>query len=283
MLDRHGLVHRRRRPRRAATGTDLSRPTEPNALWCADYKGEFMLGDRRYCYPLTITDFASRYLLTCEALTTTQEKFAFTAFEQTFQAFGLPETIRTDNGIPFASGQALYGLSKLSVWWLRLGIQIERIQPGPPQQNGRHERMHLTLKREATKPAGANILQQQARFDTFVQQYNHDRPHQALAMRVPADVYTRSPRGYRGLEELTYPFHDGTFTVTHCGRICFKGRKVNLSHVFAGQNVGVTQVSERIWLVTFMRYDLGYFDDETCRLEPIENPFGPKVLPMSSE
>ena len=283
VLDRHGLVHRRRRPRRAATGTELSRPTEPNALWCADYKGEFMLGDRRYCYPLTITDFASRYLLTCDALTTTQEKFAFTAFEQTFQAFGLPETIRTDNGIPFASGQALYGLSKLSVWWLRLGIQIERIQPGQPQQNGRHERMHLTLKREATKPAGANVLQQQARFDTFVQQYNHDRPHQALAMRVPADVYTRSPRVYRGLEELTYPFHDGTFTVTHCGRICFKGRKVNLSHVFAGQNVGVTQVGERIWLVTFMRYDLGYFDDETCRLEPIENPFGPKVLPMCSE
>ena len=283
VLDRHGLVHRRRRPRRAATGTALSRPTEPNALWCADYKGEFMLGDRRYCYPLTITDFASRYLLTCEALTTTQEKFAFTAFEQTFRAFGLPETIRTDNGIPFASGQALYGLSKLSVWWLRLGIQIERIQPGQPQQNGRHERMHLTLKREATKPAGANVLQQQARFDTFVQQFNHDRPHQALAMRVPADVYTRSPRVYRGLEELTYPFHDATFTVTQCGRICFKGRKVNLSHVFAGQNVGVTQVGDRIWLVTFMRYDLGYFDDETCRLEPIDNPFGPKVLPMCSE
>jgi putative transposase len=283
VLDRHGLVHRRRRPRRAVTGTELSRPTEPNALWCADYKGEFMLGDRRYCYPLTITDFASRYLLTCEALSTTQEKFAFTGFERTFKEFGLPAVIRTDNGVPFASAHAIYGLSKLAVWWLRLGIQIERIKPGHPQQNGRHERMHLTLKKEATKPAGANVLQQQARFDTFVQQYNHDRPHQALAMRVPADVYTRSPRVYRGLEELTYPFHDGTFTVTHCGRICFKGRKVNLSHVFAGQNVGVTQVSERIWLVTFMRYDLGYFDDETCRLEPIENPFGPKVLPMCSE
>jgi putative transposase len=166
---------------------------------------------------------------------------------------------------------------------LRLGIHLERIEPGHPQKNGRHERMHLTLKNEATKPASVNVLQQQARFDTFVQQYNHERPHQALAMRVPADLYTRSPRVYRGLEELTYPFHDATFTVTHCGRICFKGRKVNLSHVLAGQNVGVTQVADHLWLVTFMHYDLGYFDDEACRLEPIANPFGPKVLPMCSE
>jgi putative transposase len=283
VLDRYGLVRRRRRRRPGATGTALSRPTEPNALWCADYKGEFMLGNRQYCYPLTVTDFASRYLLTCDALSTTQEQFAFTAFERTFKEFGLPQAIRTDNGLPFASPMALYRLSKLSVWWLRLGIRIERIQPGHPQQNGRHERMHLTLKQEATKPAASNVLQQQARFDTFVQQYNQDRPHQALGMRVPADVYVRSPRVYRGLQELAYPFHDATFTVTQCGRICFKGRKVNLSHVFAGQNIGVTQVNERIWLVTFMHYDLGYFDDETCRLEPIENPFGPKVLPMCSE
>jgi putative transposase len=283
VLDRHSLVKRRKRRRHAATGTTLSRPADPNALWCADYKGEFMLGNRRYCYPLTITDFASRYLLTCEALATTQEQFAFTVFERTFKDFGLPQAIRTDNGLPFASAHALYGLSKLSVWWLRLGIQLERIQPGHPQQNGRHERMHLTLKREATKPAAANVLQQQARFDAFVARFNQERPHQALGMQVPAAVYRRSPRVYRGLEELTYPFHDGTFTVTQCGRICFKGRKVNLSHVFAGQNVGVTQVGERTWLVTFMQYDLGYFDDETCRLEPIDNPFGPKVLPMSSE
>jgi putative transposase len=284
VLDRHGLVKRRRRRRAAAaTGIALSRPDQPNALWCADYKGEFMLGDRRYCYPLTITDFASRYLLTCEALSTTQEKFAFTVFERTFKEFGLPHAIRTDNGVPFASAQALYGLSKLAVWWLRLGIEIERTKPGHPEQNGRHERMHLTLKKEATKPAAANVLQQQARFDTFVDQYNRDRPHQGLGMKVPADVYARSPRVYRGLEALTYPFHDATFTVTQCGRICFKARKVNLSHVFAGQNVGVTQVGDRVWLVTFMRYDLGYFDDETCRLEPIENPFTPKVLPMSSE
>ena len=242
-----------------------------------------MLGNRRSSYPLTITDFASRYLLTCEALSTTQEKFAFTVFERTFKEFGLPRAIRTDNGVPFASAHALYGLSKLAVWWLRLGIEIERTKPGHPEQNGRHERMHLTLKQDATKPAAANVLQQQARFDAFVDQYNRDRPHQALGMKVPADVYARASRVYRGLEELTYPFHDATFTVTQCGRICFKGRKVNLSHVFAGQNVGVTQVGERIWLVTFMRYDLGYFDDETCRLEPIDNPFAPKLSPMSSE
>jgi putative transposase len=169
------------------------------------------------------------------------------------------------------------------VWWLPLGIQIERIRPGHPEQNGRHERMHLTLKQEATKPAAANVLQQQARFDAFIDCFNHERPHQALDMQVPGARYTPSPRRYRGLDALAYPFHDWTATVTTCGRICYNGRKINLSQVFAGQNVGVKQVSDRIWLVTFMDYDLGFFDDETCRLEPIENPFGPKVLPMSPE
>jgi len=283
VLDRHGLVKRRRRRHHSSAATFLSRPVEPNALWCADYKGEFRLGNRQYCYPLTITDFASRYLLACDALSTTHATFAFTVFDRAFKDFGLPLAIRTDNGVPFAAPTGLYRLSKLAVWWLRLGIRLERIAPGHPQQNGRHERMHLTLKTAATKPAGANVLQQQARFDAFIEEYNHERPHQALTMKVPADVYTRSPRVYRGLEDLSYPFHDTAITVTHCGRICFKGRKVNLSQAFAGQNVGVTQVGERIWLVTFMQYDLGYFDDETCRLEPIENPFGPKVLPMSPE
>ncbi len=133
----------------------------------------------------------------------------------------------------------------------------------------------------ARAPAARNVLQQQARFDTFVHQFNAERPHEALEMRVPADVSNPSPRPYRGLTPLEYPLHDWSATVTTCGRICYRGRKVNVSQVFAGQLVGVRQVSERIWLVTFMDYDLGYFDDETCRLEPIENPFGPKVLPMS--
>jgi putative transposase len=283
VLDRHGLVQRRSRRRSRAHGTTLTQPVQPNELWCADYKGEFMLANREYCYPLTITDFASRYLIACDALSTTKEVYAFAVFERAFKDFGLPGTIRTDNGVPFSSPFALYGLSKLAVWWLRLGIQIERIKPGHPEQNGRHERMHLTLKTEATKPAAANVLQQQGRFDAFVDRYNQERPHQALGMRVPSDLYTRSARPYRGLCELDYPFHDWTATVTRCGRICWNRRKINLSVVFAGQNVGVKQVSDRVWLVSFMDYDLGYFDDETCRLEPIENPFGPKVLPMSPE
>lgn len=283
VLDRHGLVHRRKRRRRRGTGTALSQANSPNALWCADFKGEFRLGNRRYCYPLTITDFATRYLLTCEALSTTAEAYAFAVFERTFKDFGLPRAIRTDNGVPFASAHALYGLSKLSVWWLRLGVGIERIRPGHPEQNGRHERMHLTLKQQATKPAVANLLQQQARFDAFVREYNDERPHQALEMKVPAELYVPSDRPYRGLSELDYPLHDWASTVTTCGRICFRNRKVNLSQVFAGQQVGVCQVDEHIWLVTFMHYDLGYFDDETCRLEPIDNPFGPSVLPMSPE
>lgn len=284
VLDRHGLVKRRaRRPRRRLTGTPLSWPATPNRLWCADYKGEFVLGNRQYCYPLTITDFSSRYLLACEALSTTKERYAFTVFERAFQEFGLPEAIRTDNGVPFASAHALYGLSKLAVWWLRLGIGLERIAPGHPEQNGRHERLHLTLKNEATRPAVANMLQQQARFDTFVHQFNHDRPHQALDMATPASCYQPSTRPYEGLEELEYPGHDWTALITACGRLCYENRKVNVSQVFAGQKVGVKQVDDHIWLVTFMHYDLGYFDDETGRLEPIDNPFGSKLLPMSPE
>ena len=280
VLDRHGLVSRGRKRRYRAQGTTLSKPLRPNDLWCADYKGEFMLVDRRYCYPLTISDFASRYLLACEALGSTKEIYAFTVFERVFKDFGLPKAIRTDNGVPFASPHALFGLSKLSVWWLRLGIHIERIQPGRPQQNGRHERMHLTLKKETTKPAAQNFLQQQARFDEFLDCYNDERPHQALDMKYPAELYQRSPRPYHGLDELHYPFHDRTITVTQCGRICFGRRKINLSTVFAGQNVGVKEVSDRIWLVSFMDYDLGFFDHEIGRLGTAENPFAAKVLPM---
>jgi putative transposase len=199
VLDRHGLVTcRSRRVRQRLTGTPLSWPAAPNRLWCADDKGEFLLGNRRYCYPLTITDFASRYLLACEALSTTKERYAFTVFERAFQEHGLPDAIRTDNGVPFASAHALYGLSKLAVWWLRLGIGLERIAPGHPEQNGRHERLHLTLKTDATRPPSANVLQQQARFDTFVHQFNHERPHQALEMATPASRYQPSARAYPG-------------------------------------------------------------------------------------
>jgi putative transposase len=195
----------------------------------------------------------------------------------------LPAAIRTDNGVPFASPNSLFGLSKLSVWWLRLGIEIERIQPAHPEQNGRHERMHLTLKKEATKPASKNFLKQQERFDRFMHVFNDERPHQALGMKYPTELYVSSSRPYKGLSDLEYPFHDRTITVSNCGRICIGRRKINLSIVFAGQNVGIKEVSDKVWLVSFMQYDLGFFDHETGRITSAENPFGAKMLPMCPE
>ena len=282
VLDRHGLVSRPRLRRGTrAQGTALSQGLNPNDLWCADYKGEFVLGNKRYCYPLTVTDHASRFLLLCEALESNKEDSAFRAFERLFQERGLPQAIRSDNGVPFASPNGLFNLSKLSVWWLRLGISIERIRPGHPQQNGRHERMHLTLKQETTRPAAANILQQQAKFDAFLEEFNQERPHEALAMKSPADVYIASRRTYLGIPEPHYPFHDKTVFVTSCGRLCLFRKKINLSTSLAGQAVGIKEVDQGIWLVSFMDYDLGYIDLEEKTLQPLQNPFGPKVLPMS--
>ena len=278
VLDRHGLVTRKKRRRYKAQGTPLGSASEVNALWCADYKGEFRLGNRQYCYPLTVTDYRSRYLLSCEGISSTKAAFAFAVFERTFKEFGLPTAIRTDNGTPFASANALFGLSKLSVWWLRLGIRIERIKPGCPQQNGRHERMHLTLKKEATKPAAFNFLQQQERFDTFKEVYNNERPHQALGGAYPGDLYTPSARVYAPPDEPDYPFHDRTVRVTRCGRICIGKRKINLSTVFAGQILGLREVEDQIWLVSFLNYDLGFFDNKENRVEPATNPFTPEKV-----
>jgi transposase InsO family protein len=281
VLDRHGLVKRFGRPRQRATGTALSVGANPNDLWCADFKGEFKLGNGRYCYPLTVTDHASRFLLLCEALESTREDLAFTAFEQLFAERGLPLAIRSDNGVPFASPNALFNLSKLSVWWLRLGIAIERIKPGQPQQNGRHERMHLTLKKEATRPPGMNSLQQQSRFDAFLHEFNSERPHEALAMKCPAEVYAASPRLYDGLPDLVYPLHDRDILVTNCGRICLHRKKINISTALAGQRLGIKEVDDGIWLVSFMHYNLGYIDLEQKTLQPLDNPFGPRLSPMS--
>jgi transposase InsO family protein len=281
VLDRHGLVKRARRRRNRAEGTPLSEGAAPNDLWCADFKGEFKLGNGRYCYPLTVTDQASRYLLMCEALESTREDLAFTAFERLFAERGLPGAIRSDNGVPFASPNGLYSLSKLSVWWLRLGIAIERIKPGHPQQNGRHERMHLTLKKEATRPAGMNSLQQQAKFDAFLEEFNTERPHEALDMACPAERYALSSRPYDGLPDVQYPFHDRDILVTACGRICMHRKKINISTVLAGQRLGITEVDEGIWLVSFMTYDLGYIDLEQRTLQTIDNPFGTRLSPMS--
>src|SRR5450631_1143383 len=281
VLDRHGLVERRGRVRRRAQGTALSLGQQPNELWCTDYKGEFLLGNHQYCYPLTVTDHASRFLLTCEALSSTKEAFAFTIFERLFKERGLPAQIRSDNGVPFASAHALFNLSKLAVWWLRLGIGIERIKPGHPQQNGRHERMHLTLKKEATRPPGFNSLQQQERFDAFVREFNAERPHEALDMKCPAEIYVASSRPYAGLPELTYPFHDRELLVTACGRLCLHRKRINVSTVLAGQKLGIKEVDDGIWLVSFMHYDLGYFDLEQKTLQPLDNPFGTRLSPMS--
>ncbi len=282
VLDRHGLVKRaHQRQRFTAKGTALSAAIAPNDLWCADFKGEFKLGNGRYCYPLTVTDQASRMLLACEALETTKEDGVFKAFQCLFAECGLPNAIRSDNGLPFASPNGLYNLSKLSVWWLRLGIALERIKPGHPQQNGRHERMHLTLKREATRPPGINSLQQQARFDEFLKEFNMERPHEALAMKVPGEIYSPSAKPYAGLPEVDYPFHDRDILVTACGRICMHRKKVNISTVMAGQRLGIKEVEDGIWLVSFMQYDLGYIDMEQKTLQTIDNPFGTRLSPMS--
>jgi transposase InsO family protein len=278
VLDRQGLVKRARERKTPAQGTRLSAAVAPNGLWCADFKGEFKLGNGRYCYPLTVTDQASRFLLMCEALESTREELAVTAFERLFAERGLPLSIRSDNGVPFASPNALFNLSRLSVWWLRLGIAIERIKPGHPQQNGRHERMHLTLKKEATRPPGSNILQQQGRFDAFVHEFNTERPHEALDMKCPAELYAASPRHYDGLPELFYPFHDRDVLVTACGRLCLHRKRINISSVLAGQKLGIKEVDDGIWLVSFMHYDLGYFDLEQKTLQPLDNPFGPKPV-----
>ncbi len=281
VLERHGLVrHKRAGARPKSQGTVLLGAQTPNELWCTDFKGEFMLADRRYCYPLTVTDFHSRFLLCCEGLESTREAMAMTVFERLFREYGLPQRIRSDNGVPFASAHALHGLSRLAVWWLRLGIEIERIKPGNPQQNGRHERMHRTLKQATTRPPAINMLQQQDKFEDFIREYNYERPHEALEMKTPSALYEPSIRPYEGLPPVEYPFHDRVITVTECGRICLERRKISLSTVLAGQNVGIKQVDDQIWQVSFMGYDLGFFDMDSCRVEPGPNPFGPRVLTM---
>ena len=278
VLDRHGLVKRGGGPRHRARGTPLSEGALPNDLWCADFKGEFKLGNGRYCYPLTVTDHASRFLLLCEALNSTREDPAITAFERLFRERGLPLAIRSDNGVPFASPNALFNLSKLSVWWLSSVLRSSVSNQAIPNKMVATSDWHLTLKREATRPPGLNSLQQQDRFDSFLLEFNEERPHEALDMKRPADLYTASTRRYDGLPELTYPVHDRDVVVTACGRLCLHRKKINISTVLAGQKLGIKEVDEGIWLVSFMHYDLGYFDLEQKTLQPLDNPFGPKPV-----
>lgn len=219
--------------------------------------------------------------MACEALETTKEGPVITAFERVFAERGLPDAIRTDNGLPFASSNGLYNLSKPSVWWLRLGITVERIRPGHPQQNGRHERMHLTLKQETARPPAMTIMAQHERFDAFIDEFNSGRPHDALDMGTPDQTYTPSIRSYLGLPDIDCPFHDKDILVTACGRICMHRKKINVSTVLAGQKLGIKEVDDGIWLVSFMAYDLGYIDLEQKTLQTIDNPFGPRLSPMS--
>lgn len=279
VLERNGLVNKKKRRGKKFTSIAgyLSNPQEPNDLWCTDFKGQFRMKNREYCYPLTITDFKSRYIIGCEALGSTKENPCYTVFEEAFREYGLPEAIRSDNGVPFACGNSHWGMSKLSVWWIRLGIKIERIAPGNPQQNGRHERMHRTLKLEATKPPKTNLLQQQERFFEFVSEYNQERPHQALDMKCPAEIYQKSPRPYRGLPDVTYPDFERTQMLSNCGRVCLKKMKIHISKSFANQPVGLREVDDQIWEVCFMDYQLGYFDEFSRIFSPTDDPFGIKL------
>ena len=198
-----------------------------------------------------------------------------------FAERGLPLAIRSDNGLPFASPNGLYNLSKLSVWWLRLGIVFERIRPGHPQENGRHERMHLTLKKEATRPPGRNILQQQMRFDAFISEFNTERPHEALSMKVPAEVYQTSAAPMKDCPRSATP-STTAMPSSPIAAVCASiARKINISTVMAGQKLGPKDVDDGIWLVSFLRYDLGYIDLEQRTLQTIDNPFGTRLSPMS--
>lgn len=278
ILDRHELVNpRRKRNKFKATASYLSNPSEPNDLWCTDFKGQFRMTNKEYCYPLTLSDYASRFLLVCESLSSVSDRECFPVYEQVFKEYGLPGAIRSDNGIPFASGNSCWNLTKLSVWWIRLGIRLERIEPGNPQQNGRHERMHRTLKLEATKPVRANVLQQQETFDEFKSSYNFERPHQALEMKRPGDIYKKSSRIYTGLPDVTYPGFDKTLLISNCGRICINHQKIHISKAFSNQPVGLKAVDAGIWQVDFMSYTLGYFDEESRKFSPNDDPFGLRI------
>ena len=265
ILDRHGLVkHRSKRLRRTTAGTArIDESKSPNALWCADYKGQFRLGNKRYCYPLTITDHFSRFLLACDGHESTKGDVAFPSFRQAFLEYGLPERIRTDNGPPFASSQSLFHLTQLSVWWMRLGIEHERGRPGHPQDNGRHERMHLTLKRDLVPHAANDFLTQQEMFELWRGDYNDKRPHEALSMQTPAEAYVASNRTYSDdLDDPTYPDCDKVLKVTNCGKVWMPGasRTFSLSKALANQIIGLKEEEDDLWTVRFMGLTLGIYD-----------------------
>jgi transposase InsO family protein len=262
LLARHGLVTRRRR-RRPLHHPGVVPPVThaPNDLWAADFKGQFRTDDRRYCYPLTVTDQHTRYLLGCHGLLSTRGTGVRPIFERLFQEYGLPRAIRTDNGVPFAS-TSLHGLTPLNVWWLRLGIQHQRILPAHPQQNGAHERMHKTLKRGACRPPRAHLRAQQRAFDRFRAEYNDERPHQFLDGGTPGSRYRRSPRRYTGtVPPLEYPRHFIVKRVTNAGTIRFKTRLLYLSTALRQHRIGLAEVDDGIWSLYFCDVLLGRLDE----------------------
>jgi putative transposase len=267
VLKRAGLiVPRRDRPRVARGATALVEDIKtPNGLWSADYKGQFLTGDGHWCYPLTVMDHSSRYLLGCQALPGTHREPTQAVFERLFRRYGLPERMRTDNGVPFAS-LGIAGLSRLSIWWIRLGIVPERIAPGRPQQNGRHERMHRTLKRAATQPPSANLLAQQRRLDVFRRNYNAERPHESLEQRTPASLYSASPRPYpQRLPELSYLSYMHPHRVSHSGLVYWNAWCIYVGYVLAGETVGIEPVSDGVWDIHFGPVRLGGFDERNLK------------------
>ena len=271
LLKAEGLVQSRpgRRRRTGSAAGPLEDSSAPNDVWTADHKGQFRLGNGNYCYPLTICDHYSRFLIACEGLRSTSTEEALPVFEASFKKYGLPKAIRSDNGTPFAS-TGLLGLSRLSVWALRLGIDIQRIEPGHPEQNGRHERLHLTLKQDTIRPAASTSLQQQERFDSFADIYNHQRPHQALDMSTPADVYSPSASPFpEELPPADYRLEDDYRKVQDCGKIslCRSKHSVYLSLALAGEYVGLREVEPSRWRISFLHLELGHYDEATRRFD----------------
>jgi putative transposase len=265
---RHQLVRKSRRRRVIGhPGKPTTVITAPNQIWSADFKGQFKTRDGRYCYPLTVTDNFSRYLLGCQALSSTSVSEAQPVFRRLFQEFGLPECIRTDNGGPFAS-VSLARLSSLAAWFIRLGIRRELIEPGKPYQNGCHERMHRTLKAETTRPPAGNRATQQRRFNSWTSEFNHVRPHEALRLDTPDQYYHPSPRPYpQSLAPLEYPSHFEVRRVADNGCIRWRSARVHVSLVCAHQDIGLEAFDTGIWNVYFGSLKLGRFIEKELRIQ----------------
>jgi putative transposase len=268
ILRRHGLVPKKRQRRVIGhPGKPTSYIAAPNDVWSADCKGHCKTGDGRYGYPLTITDGDSRFLLSCQALSPLGGAEAKPVFTRVFNACGLPRRLRTDNGVPFATN-TLARLSQLSAWWVRLGILPEGIEPGKPAQNGRHERMHRTLKAETTRPPGATLRAQQRKFNHCRDEFNHARPHEALDMRTPAVCYEPSPRQMPNkLPPLEYPDRFEVRDVSANGGIRWNSQWVNVSTTCAGDYVGLTESDDGIWNASFGPLKLGRLLERHMRIE----------------